>query len=1508
MKYYDYIKENSLIDLNNNTLTVNSVSRNSEVKSVKVNLTFDKVLSLRDYNSFYELNRDLFIEKCKYNAFEMSISYKDLTIEASEALIYIKQVISNLVSRRPSYSMFNGINITFNKDTYTFQVDKDSLFLQTEDKPIIDELNRYGLTYKIEFIVDPTLKTISQIQAEARKKALEQVKENAEYQAPVKVEETKEKPKTFYNRRAKIEVTEVSKIREIPINQEDLLTYQEQNGLPHFRIQGSIFKMDISKKKISYLAKICIYDGTDSIVCNKWADEEEVKAINEWKNGDIIDVVGKAEFSTFERDVVINVDHWAFLAPKQNAKREDKAEKKYVELMVHTKMSNLDGLNSADEYVKQGLEWGMHTMGFTDDEGLYYIPDILHNWPKGADFKPIYGLELPFIDDSKYQVALTDEDIDLKTATYTVFDLETTGLSQHYDTIIEISCQKVRNGAVIDSFDTFVNPRRHIPDLITRLTSITDEMVSGAPTIEEALPRFLEFAKDTIWVGHNVQFDTGMIYAEMARLGIEAHEYPAIDTANLFRAYCNPDVVPDKAPKRFDLEALAKYFKVREDQHHRANDDTRVTQECFVQMLGDLYKRNIYNYKDINKIIDKSNFYKYVIPSTINVIAKDQVGFKNMYRLLSDSLTIHCHKSARLVKSILDRFREGLLVFEGEYDSHIFEWALRRSDEEVLEEMKYLDFVTVQPPLCYNHLINDMPNGLERIKETIQRIISLAKKANKMVCGSCDPHYINESDQKYRDILIDTPQIGGGVSKLSRYCKEPGHAPYAHFRTTDELLDEFSFLGKDLAYEIVVENTNKVADLIGKIEVFPKDEPEKGEEAMKAPRDDQFSESLGVPSLVADMKRIVYSNLDKYYGHEHVHPIVQARIDREMKSIIGAGYASTYYMAHLMVHQSVLDGYMVGSRGSVGSSLVATMMDITEINPLPPHYRCKNCKFHVFKMTEEQKKEFGVNENEAPFMKDLDEVLSGYDLPDAVCPVCGQPLVKDGHDIPFETFLGFNGDKIPDIDLNFSSEYQSRAHAFIKKVFGVTHSFRAGTLATVADKIAFGYVKGYGERKHVRMRACEVDRISQKLIGVKRSTGQHPGGIVVVPKYFDIFSVTPIQYPSNDTTNAWMTTHYDYHSFEANLLKLDCLGHDDPTMIRYFMDYVNQHQDKYPFKIAQDIPIDDKKVYQMFGGTSVLGLTEEQINSKVASYAVPEFGTAFVRQMLNDTMPQTFAQLVKISGLSHGTNVWLNNAQALVLGTSVNGKVPFADVIGCRDDVMLDLINMGCDPSQSFQIMEFVRKNKKVKAPQKWEEYQAYMRSKGVPEWYIWSCDRIEYLFPKAHATAYVLMALRIAWFKLYSPALFYSGWFSKRAKGFDIETMQKSCDIISQTITMMQENPARTNADDDVITCLEVAREAHARGINFLNVDIQKSKATIFDVVDDQNVRIPFVAVAGLGESVAQSIVAAREEKEFTSIDDVMKRTRLSKTLCDYFKKIGAFGDLPEKEEEKLSGLFNFL
>ncbi len=1490
MKFVDYIKESNLFQ--NNNFEVEEVRINRNLKKVKLSLVFDKVLKMNELKNFKE-NSTSFLTSHGAKSVDINIVYQDDYMHEDVANTYLSEIISYLSKENITFSCLRDFKTTYNDKIYTFFIASDSDFLCNLTPSLKKAFQRAYLEVDFKFEVSKEIPTINMLKEAEDKQSISDLSRRVQENKQINEMREQVQIKTNY-RKERIVVERLSKIKEIPLTQDGLFTYQEKSGIPTFMIQGEIFTISLEKKKTSYLLKMHIFDDTDSIVVNKWVREAEVEQISKLKSGDIVSITGKAEYNTYQHEVVLQASDIVFVTRQTKETVIDDANVKRIELNVHTKMSPLDGLNDASEFIDIGEKWGMEAMAFTDHAGVYEISTVEHSIGK-KKIKPIYGVELPFIDDTKYKVSFNKKDIPLRKAKFVVFDIETTGFSQTYDRIIEIAAVKIENGIISDKFETFVNPEMEISEKITELTTITNEMVENADKIDVALTKFLEFSQDAIMVAHNASFDIGMIKANMERLGVPSIDFPVIDTLNLFRASYNKDELPEKGVSKFNLKVLSKYFKIKQEQHHRAIDDTRVTAECFLQMLQDLYKKGIDNYQDINKVINPNNFYRYLIPSSIHILCKTETGLRNMYRMLSDALTVHCFGEGRLLKTVLNTYKEGNLVTSGGYLGEVFENALNRSVEELRESIRYVDIVEVQPPSAYLHLSSEYSNGLMRIEDTIKKIIKVAKEEDKIVVATSACHYINKEDKKYRDILIASPLIGGGQHDLARYKV----APDAHLRTTNEMLDEFKFLDKELAYEIVVTNTRKVADMIESYTVFHKE--------MYAPRDDQFKDSLGVPSIVEEMKNIVYTNLEKYYG-TNIHPIIQKRLDKEMNSIISNGYSSTYYMSHLLVKKSMEDGYMVGSRGSVGSSLVATMMNITEINPLPPHYRCKKCKFVAIKMTDEEKKEYGVKPIEEPFQDQLAQVESGYDLDDAICPCCGETLAKDGHEIPFETFLGFKGDKVPDIDLNFSGEYQSKAHAFIKDVFGPTHAFRAGTLATVADKNAYGYVKAYLEKKHLTIRNCEIDRIASKIVGVKRSTGQHPGGIVVVPNYVDIFQVTPIQYPADNIENEWITTHFDYHSFEDNLLKLDCLGHDDPTLIRYFMDYVHLHQEDYPFKNPEDIPVDDKNVYKMFCQTEILNVTEEQILSKVASYAVPEFGTNFVRNMLNDTLPQTFAQLVKISGLSHGTNVWNTNAQDLVLGKTEFGKIAFKDIIGCRDDIMIDMINMGCDPLKSFSIMEFVRKGKAKKDPVKWKEYMDYMAESKVPDWYIWSCDRIEYLFPKAHATAYVLMALRIAWFKLYSPALFYSGWFSKRAKAYDVNAFIRGSEFIRQEIKELTNKIGKTAKDDDLITSLGVALEMTERKLKFLPVDIEKSDALIFKVEDKYSIRCPFASIDGLGEAAALSITDARNERPFTSKKDVMNRTKLNKTLFDQFERMGTFGNLPDEDKEIEEGIFALL
>lgn len=1491
MKLIDDIIKSNVLDFENNNIEIEEAILNKNNMALDISFILDYAVSYNDYMKLKNKILDILaVLNLKINVL---IGYKDDTLTKEELHDYVSLILNDLISLYSRYSVFNIDKCDIEDNNIYFEVPQDTLGIDDLLTTIKNKFTDFGLDVNVsyKYSLDDSIETQISVLEKEKEEALaalnDEAKKNKEFNDEI-------------NKKNKYRTKYVPKyptlIKDIPSNANDLYLYESNNGTTTFLIEGYIFDIEIKEYATSKsaLMTLKVTDESDSIIVKKWIrnDEEKKLCSEDLKNDVIISVLGNATVDTYtkNKEIVIMATKIQKKGIHKIELGNDEAVKKRVELHLHTKMTTLDGFTEISDYVKLVNDWGWKSLAITDHSGLYAIADASHFISNYPNMKLLFGTEIDFVDDSRFFITFDKRDINLREASYVVYDIETTGFSSTYDRIIEIAACKVYNGGIIDQFETFVNPQMPIPEKIQELTTITDETVKNAPTIEEILPKFLEFCKDSILVAHNAKFDVNFVYENIKRLNIDFPKLPVIDTLNLFRAGYHTEV------KRFNLKELSKYFKVKQEQHHRAIDDTRVTALCFILMLNDLYQKGITNYQDIDNLIDYNEHWKHVIPTQITVLAKTQVGFKNLYKLISDALTTHLYGDARCLKSVLDKYRDGLLIGSGDYQGEIFDVALNRSVEELESLMDFYDYIEVNPPLAYAHLFDSFSNGEEVIKETIKKIIDVATKKDKIVIAASDCHYSRPYLKRYRDIMINSPQIGGGTHKLVKYKTSPS----VHLRTTNEMLEEFNFLDRDLAYKIVVENTNIISDSIEKIQIF---KPE-----MFAPRDDQFKDSIiHIPSIVEEVKRVVNETVLKLYG-DNPHPIVTERINRELNSIISNGYASVYYISHLLVMKSLSDGYLVGSRGSVGSSLVATMMNITEINPLTPHYRCPKCKFHTFKMSDEEKAKYGIREEEKKFVDILANYDTGYDLPDAVCPICGEKLKKDGHDIPFETFLGFNGDKVPDIDLNFSGEYQAKAHEYIRSVFGVDNAYRAGTVGTIATNIAYGYVKGYCERTGIELRPCEMDRLATYLEGIKRSTGQHPGGIVIVPNYVDIYDVTPVQYPADKVDNSWRTTHYDYHSFENNLLKFDILGHDDPTMIKYLMDYVHLHQNDYPFDKPQDIPIDDKNVYLIFNSTDVIGVTPEQILSPVATYAIPEFGTRFVRQMVIETLPKTFAQLVKISGLSHGTDVWSTNAQDLVGGKTNFGVIDFKDVIGCRDDIMVDLMYMGLEPKNAFDIMEFVRKGKLHKGggEEKWAKFKNIMTEKKVPEWYVWSCERIKYMFPKAHATAYVLMALRIAWFKVYSPALFYSAWFSKRAKAFDVRAFLGGPNAIKAKIGEIQAKKDQTVKDEDMINSLQVALEMTSRGIRFLNVDIQKSSAVNFDI-EDGNLRMPFVSIDRLGEAVAYDIVEKRKESPFTSKKDVATRTKLNNTLVEEFDLMKVFGDLPNEDVEESMGIFAF-
>lgn len=1284
-------------------------------------------------------------------------------------------------------------------------------------------------------------------------------------------------------------------LKDLPVDELDLEEYKAKNGNKAlFTVRGTVVTIEIRQMRTMSQANIIITDKEDSILIKKRiTSPEDTKFCKDIQEGTGIIAHGFAQFDTFYNEVIISAISMAKsteLIPKND--RMDSAVEKRVELHLHTKMSSLDGVNTMDEYVARAKAWGHLAIGVSDHGSVQSFPDLFHA-QKDQGIKGLYGLELVYADDQSVTITRGSADVMLNDATYVVFDIETTGLSVVYDTIIEIAGTKIKNGTIIGDFSTFINPGRQVNDFTTHLTNITNSELANAPKIDTVLKDFFEFSKDSVLVGHNVDFDLGHVFYNYQLLGIEAPVQPSIDTLTLAKA-----IYPDR--QRYGLDAMCKMLKVTMTGHHRAINDAKATAEIFLHMLKEVKQQGINRFSDLNRVIDREKRYKYPYPNHINLLVKKQEGLKNLYKILSEASTTYFDRDAKITKSYLERYRKGILISSGCRNSDFFETAMNKTKADLKEKAKFYDYLEVQPLSSFSYMRNTLTNWETVIQDVIKKIVDVGHELGIPVVATGDVHHLDKEDAKFREIMIDNPQVGGGFHKLHNEIEKPSQ----HFLTTDEMLNEFYFLGKDIAYEIVVKNSNMIAEQCDTIEIFTKE--------LYAPTDEFLAEQ-GIPSIKVKVESMVREKAKKMYG-DPLPQIVGTRMEKELDCIIKNKFTTLYFISHLLVKKSNEDGYLVGSRGSVGSSLVAHFMDITEVNSLPPHYVCPNCQFSAFKKTDEEKKLYGQNDFEVKNTNLLDHVEDGWDLPDQNCPICGRPMLKNGHDIPFETFLGFKGDKVPDIDLNFSGDNQSAIHEYIRYLFGENYAFRAGTIGTCAAKTAYAMVRDYYKKanealelagqppRHIRR--AEMERLAKGIEGSKRTSGQHPGGIVVVPKNKEIFDVTPIQYPGDCTDTNWKTTHFDYHSFESNLFKLDILGHDDPTVIRYLMDLVKKEPLDFPFSRAQDIPVDDANVYKLLSGTEAIGVSPEELRSEVASYGIPEFGTNFVRGMLKESHPSSFAELVKISGLSHGTNVWNSNAQDLIAGRRKDfGRIEFKDIIGCRDDIMIDLIQFGMQPTMAFEIMEFVRKGKAVSNPDKWLNYADQMRQAKVPEWFIWSCSKIEYMFPKAHATAYVMMAMRIAWFKLYRPIYFYAAYFSKRAPMFDAGAFYGGAAGIKAKLDEINNlgNDA-TDRDSNLVTVLEIALEMYARGFSFAPIDIHQSDASNFLITPDhKQLLMPFIVIDSLGANVATSIVEARKEKPFLSKQDVRDHTKISKTLFDRLDEYGAFKDLVEESQMSL-------
>ena len=1199
-------------------------------------------------------------------------------------------------------------------------------------------------------------------------------------------------------------------------------------------IEGYIFDSEIRELRSG--RKLLVFKMTDytssfsvKLFSSNETDEQNFELV---KKGIWVRVRGSVQEDTFMRDLVVNGRDVNEVA---HAERKDRApeDEKRVELHLHSNMSQMDATNGIGDFVKQAAKWGHKAIALTDHAAAQGYPDA-HAAGKANNVKILYGIEAYVVDDG-VPIAYNPVHEDLSEATYVVFDVETTGLSAVYDTIIELAGVKMYKGNVIETFEEFINPGHPLSQTTIQLTGITDDMVRDSKPEKTVLEEFAAFAEGTILVAHNASFDMGFLNNSYERYGMAEAPQPVIDTLEMSR-FLHPQL------KSHRLNTLAKRYGVGLEQHHRAVYDSETTGAlCWIFLKEAREEHNILFHDELNKYIGGGDSYKRARPFHATILAKNQDGLKDLFKIISASNIDYYYRTPRLPRSVLQASRENLLIGSACSEGEIFEAMMQKGAEAAKAKAKFYDYIEVMPKEVYAPLITrELVKNESDLEEIITQIVAIGDELGKTVVATGNVHYLNKEDAIYREILIGSLKVNQGKVL---------HLPEAHFRTTDEMLDCFSFLGKEKAKEIVVSNSQKIADSID--EIIP------------------IKDQLYTPNMEGaneEVTRLSYDEAKRLYG-EQLPELVEKRLEKELNSIIGNGFSVIYLISQKLVLKSNQDGYLVGSRGSVGSSFVATMTGITEVNPLPPHYRCPECKYSYF--------------------YEDGSIGSGYDLEKKDCPKCGADMDRDGHDIPFETFLGFYGDKVPDIDLNFSGEYQAHAHAYTKELFGEEYVYRAGTIGTVADKTAFGYVKAYERDHNFRFSSAEIDRLAKGCTGVKRTTGQHPGGIIVIPDYMDVYDFTPIQFPADAQDSEWKTTHFDFHSIHDNVLKLDILGHDDPTVIRMLQDLSGID--------PQTIPPNDPDVMKIFGSTDVLGVTPEQIFSKTGTLGIPEFGTRFVRGMLEQTSPNTFAELLQISGLSHGTDVYLGNAETLIR----ENNIPLADVIGCRDDIMVYLIHHGMDDGLAFKIMESVRKGKGIP-----DDWQAEMRAKEIPEWYIQSCLKIKYMFPKAHAAAYVLMALRVAYFKVHQPIRYYCAFFSVRAQDFDLVAMTQGKEMIKTRMKEIMDKGLEASVKEkSLLTVLELANEMVERGFNFKMVDLDKSHANNF-VIEGDTLIAPFRAIPGLGGNVANQIVQSRENQPFLSKEDLATRGKVSKTIIDYMNENGVLKNLPD--ENQLS-LFDF-
>ena len=1467
--FNDYKLNNNLIDAE-----VGNINLYKKTNKLQVKITSSKEINLQEIESF----EDFLINNFKLNKASLDIKYSNEINPKVSIQENWNNIIKYIGKKEPfSKAILTGSIPVIKNDQLNIKLHmKGASFLVSQkfDKGIEHILkNLYNKNYHVEFeedISEEYEKELIEKRNQEEKEALfeleKQVKQEiqlrkeeklreAEEEKIRKEEEKKKLQEELRNQNpelaAKIEAhqnkdvsvkdeesplilgrtllikTELVKIENIPMEENTEVRVCVEGEI----LDGSTDSRDIKNEKVILMFNL--FDGTSTIACKAFLDKEKFKLVkSRISKAKGLRIEGVAKYSLYSKEVEIMCNTIIESTGLKKAEpRVDKSEEKRVELHMHTQMSQMDAVTPCTDLLKRAISWGWKSIAITDHGVVQSFPDAHKFLEKtGADLKVIYGVEAYFVPDKDPCVFYSRKQ-PIDNTEYCVFDLETTGISHITEKITEVGIIKIKNGEVIDTFECFVNPEKPIPQKVVEVTHITDDMVKDAETIDKVMPKILEFMGDSVLVAHNADFDIGFMKYNCEKLGLKL-DNTYIDTLRLARA-----MFPEFT--KYKLGIIAEKLGIKVDVAHRALDDVKTLVAVFKEMIERAKEKKAKIIDDFDNVFE-ADFRK--LPSYHAIIlAQNYVGLKNLYKLISYSHLYYFYKKPRILKSILNKYREGLIIGSACEAGELYRAIVAGRPEEELEEIaNYYDYLEIQPLKNNEYMIREgIVEDEEKLKEFNKKIVELGEKLNKLVVATCDVHFMDPQDEIYRRIL----QAG------QKYDDADNQAPL-YLRTTEEMLNEFEYLGKEKAYEVVVTNTNLVSDMCEKIKPIS---PE------KCPPH--------IPGCEQTIKDIAYKKAHELYG-DPLPEIVQTRLDKELDSIIKNGFSVMYIIAQKLVWKSNEDGYIVGSRGSVGSSFVANMTGITEVNSLPPHYRCPNCKYSDFT-------DYGVK--------------NGFDLPDKNCPKCGHKLDKDGMDIPFETFLGFNGDKEPDIDLNFSGEYQAKAHKYTEVIFGKGTTFKAGTVGTVADKTAFGYAKNYFEERNIYKPNAEIARISAGCVGVKRTTGQHPGGIIVVPKGREIFEFTPVQHPADDPKSDIVTTHFDYHSIDQNLLKLDILGHDDPTVIRMLYDLTGIDPTK--------VPLDDKETMSIFSSTKALGVTPEQIDSEVGSFGIPEFGTKFVRGMLVDTRPTTFAELISISGLSHGTDVWLNNAQDLIN----QGTVTLSEAIGCRDDIMVYLMKKGLEPNHAFKIMETVRKGKALKDPEKWAEYVEIMKSHDVPEWYIKSCEKIKYMFPKAHAAAYVTNAFRIAWFKVHEPKAYYTAYFSIRADEFDSECMIFGKEKVKAKMKEIDNaGNSATVKDKNMYSILEIVLEMYERGIKFLPIDLYKSHSTKF-LMEEDGIRPPLNSIPGLGTIAAEGIYQARLEEPFECIEDMQARSKIGKSVTELLDKFGCLKGMTKSNQLSL-------